>query len=108
MRAGFLVIFTALACASALAQTAAPPLVQESQPLDPKKNQKIEHIHVEDSAVKIDELRYAGQTQNITVQPKDGLPAYEILPPSPSRQRVDDPRRGVTTGGDRVWNVFAF
>jgi hypothetical protein len=105
MRSG-LVLLSLFACAAAFAQ--APALVQESQPLDPKKNQKIEHIHVEDSAVKIDELRYAGQTQSITVQPKDGLPAYEIQPPNPARQRVDDGRRGSSTGGDRVWNIFAF
>jgi hypothetical protein len=104
MRSG-LVLLSSLACVAAFAQ--APALVQESQPLDPKKNQKIEHIHVEDSAVSIDETRYAGQTQNITVQPKDGLPAYEIQPPTPARQRVDDGRRG-STGGERVWNVFAF
>jgi hypothetical protein len=106
MRPGFLVLLATLACARALAQAPAP-LVQESQPLDPKKNQKIERIHVEDSAVKIDEVRYAGQTQSVTVQPKDGLPAYEIQPPTPGRQRVRDDRRG-TTGGERVWNVFAF
>jgi hypothetical protein len=81
-------------------------MVQESPPLDSKKNQKIERIHVEDSAVKIDELRYAGQTQNITVQPKDGMPAYEIQPATPSRQNVDDGRKPV--GGERVWNVLAF
>ena len=103
MRSGFLLL-TCFACASALAQ--APATVQDSPPLDPKKNQKIEHIHVEDSAVKIDELRYAGQTQNIKVQPKDGLPAYEIQPVTPSRQSVDDGRKPV--GGERVWNVLAF
>jgi hypothetical protein len=104
MRSGFLLL-SSLACAAALAQT--PPLVQESQPLDPKKNQKVERIHVEDNAVKIDEVRYAGQTQSVTVQPKDGMPAYEIQPPTPLRQRVDDGRRG-TVGGERVWNVLAF
>jgi hypothetical protein len=103
MRPGFLLL-TCFACASALAQ--APAMVQESPPLDSKKNQKIERIHVEDSAVKIDELRYAGQTQNITVQPKDGMPAYEIQPATPSRQNVDDGRKPV--GGERVWNVLAF
>jgi hypothetical protein len=72
---------------------------------DPRQNQKIERIHVEDSAVKIDEVRYGSQTQSITVQPKDGLPAYEIVPPNPARARIDD-RRG--TSGDRVWNVFSF
>lgn len=107
MRSGFLVLLATLACARAIAQTAAPPLVQESQPLDPKKNQKIERIHVEDKAVSIDELRYAGQTQSVTVKPKDGLPAYEIQPPTQGRDRVRDDRRG-TTGGDRVWDVFHF
>jgi hypothetical protein len=82
-------------------------MAQESQPLDPKKNQKIEHLHAEDNAVTIDETRYAGQSQGVTVQPKDGLPAYEIKPDTQGRQRVRDDRRG-TAGGERVWNVFAF
>jgi len=86
----------ALVCAPAFAQA---PLVQESQPLDPKKNQKIERIHVEDGKVVIDETRYAGQTENVTVQPKDGLPAYEIRPSSPASAKP---------GGERVWNVFSF
>ena len=72
---------------------------------DPRQNQKVERIHIEDDAVKIDETRYAGQTQGITVQPKNGMPAYEIVPPNPARARIDD-RRG--TSGDRVWNVFSF
>ena len=93
----------ALAAAAANAQTA--PLVQEPQPAEPRRNQKIERIHVEDSAVVIDEVRYAGQTQSITVQPKGSLPAYEILPPSPARS--SDARRS-SNGGERVWNVFSF
>jgi len=94
--------FALLACA-AHAQTA--PLVQESQPLEPRKNQKIERIHVEDDAVKIDELRYAGQTQSITVQPKGDMPAYEIVPANPARS--GDSRRD-NGGGERVWNLFRF
>jgi hypothetical protein len=93
-----------LFAAAAHAQTAAPP-VQESQPLDPRKNQKIERIHVEDSAVKIDEVRYAGQTQSITVQPKGDMPSYEIVPANPAR--AGDSRRNAG-GGERVWNVFNF
>jgi hypothetical protein len=81
--------------------------VQDSPPLDPKKNQKIEHIHVEDSAVTIDEVRYAGQTQSVTVQPKNGLPAYEIQPVTPGRERARDDGRGPV-GAARVWNVLAF
>jgi hypothetical protein len=103
MRPGYFLL-TCFACASTWAQ--APALVQESPPPDPKKNQKIERIHVEDSAVAIDETRYAGQTQNITVQPKDGMPAYEIQPATPGRQRVDDGRKPV--GGERLWNIFHF
>lgn len=99
-------VFIVLALAGALARAQAP-LVQESQPLDPKKNQKIEHIHVEDQAVAIDELRYAGQAQAITVKPKDGLPAYEIVPASPAKPPVGDDRRGHVDG-QRVWNVFHF
>ena len=92
-----------LAAFAVRAQTT--PLVQESQPQDPKKNQKIERIHVEDSAVKIDEVRYAGQTQSVTVQPKSGLPAYEIVPANPARD--GDSRRNAT-GGERVWKLFNF
>jgi hypothetical protein len=94
------VFFSSLAC------TQAPATVQDSPPPDPRKNQKIEHIHVEDKAVRIDETRYAGQTESITVQPKDGLPAYEIQPATQTRQRLDDGRKPV--GGERVWNVLAF
>ncbi len=81
--------------------------MQEPQPLDPKKNQKVERIHVEDNAVSIDETRYAGQTENVTVQPKDGLPAYQILPHNPERSPAYDTRRAVP-GGERVWDVFHF
>jgi hypothetical protein len=109
MRPSHFVLVPLFAWACAVAQTAAPPQVQESQPLDPRKNQKIEHIHVEDDAVKIDELRYAGQTQSITVQPKGDVPAYEIQPPNASRGHPGDRRDGVgSAGGDRVWNLFNF
>jgi hypothetical protein len=101
----FIAALVACAATAAAAQTA--PLVQESQPLEPRKNQKIERIHVEDSAVAIDEVRYAGQTQSITVQPKGDMPAYEILPSNPARVRGGDDRRN-TSGGERVWNVFSF
>ena len=44
------------------------------------QNQKIEHIRIEDSGARVDEVRYGGQTQSITVQPKANVPAYEVLP----------------------------
>jgi hypothetical protein len=93
--------------ASAQAQA---PLVQESQPLDSRKNQKIERIHVEDEAVAIDELRVGGQTQAITVQPKGGgLPSYEVVPQRAAGQRTSEQRDGLAgSGGQRVWNVLKF
>jgi hypothetical protein len=96
-----------LACAAASAQTAPP--VQESQPLDPKKNQKIERIRVEDDAVRIDEVRVGGQTQSIHVQPKKGgMPAYEVQPADMGRSSLNT-RDGLSSaGGRRVWNVFDF
>jgi hypothetical protein len=41
--------------------------------------------------VVIDEVRYAGQTESIKVQPKGRAPAYEVQPT-----------------GRRVWNVLSF
>jgi hypothetical protein len=100
-------VIAALAFASAAVFAQAAP-VQDSQPLDPKKNQKVERIHVEDGKVAIDETRYAGQTENVTVQPKNGLPAYEIVPANPARAQVYEGRGGSKGAGERVWNLFSF
>ncbi len=103
----FLALAPLLAVVAAAAQTA--PLVQEPTPQDARQNQKIERIRVEDNAVKIDELRVGGQTQAITVQPKSGLPAYEIVPPDSARQRSQDTRDGSgANAGQRVWNLLKF
>lgn len=59
--------------------------------LEDRLNQRIERLRVEDEAVVIDELRVAGQSQRLTVQPKGRLPAYQVLP-----------------GGTRVWNFLSF
>ena len=105
MRAAYFLL-TSFACTCALAQTP-PPLVQDSPPLEPRKNQAVEHLRAEDSAVVIDEVRYAGQTQSTTVTPKNGMPAYEIQPATPHTQRIGDDRRGNQRGA-RVWTVFQF
>ncbi len=92
-----------LACASAatVAQTEgkntsqpAPVLrepLSKSEQLEGPENQRIERIRIEDNATRIDELRYGGQTQRIAVQPKSGLPEYQVQP-----------------GGTRVWNLLNF
>ncbi|MFT4266518.1 MAG: hypothetical protein QM586_04735 [Xenophilus sp.] len=88
---------------SAPAATQAQPT--ESAPLDGRHNQKIEHITVEDKSARIEELRYGGRTQSITVQPKNSMPSYEVLPTNPARQGSAD--AGSDTG-PRVWNVLKF
>ncbi|ROZ76644.1 hypothetical protein [Ramlibacter sp. WS9] len=95
MHPKFLLLLPLVACTALAAQPApapAPaPLVAEQATPDGRKNQKVELIRVEDDAVVIDEVRYAGQTESIKVQPKGRAPAYEIQPT-----------------GRRVWNVFSF
>ena len=53
---------------------------------------RTEHIHIEDAGSKIDELRIGGETKTITVQPKGGMPAYQVAP----------------TSGERSWKVLGF
>jgi hypothetical protein len=113
MHPRFLLLSAVLASASALAQTpaapSAPPLVQDSPTLEGRKTQKVEKLHVEDSRVSIDELRYGGQTQSITVHPKDHMPDYEIQSNDLARSRAADGREGLgTTTGPRVWNFLRF
>jgi hypothetical protein len=64
-----------------------------------------ERLSSEDDQVRIDELRVRGQTQRLTVQPKQGSRAYDIVPlaggQDPSQQRA-------TTAGQRLWPVLSF
>lgn len=69
----------------------------------------MELIHLEDGGALIDEVRYGGQTRSITVQPKAGVPEYEIQPTDMARSRPADHRDGLSSAtGQRVWNVFKF
>ena len=110
MRYRLLPIALMLACTALAAQTVpAPPLVQESQPQDGRRNQKVQRIQIEDEGARIDEVRYGGQTQSITVQPKANVPEYEIQPTDLARSRPADHRDGMSGAtGQRVWNVFRF
>ena len=82
--------------------------IEREADLDPRKNQKIERIRIEDAGNRIDELRVGGQTQNITVQPKADVPAYEIQPDDLARSRPAQSRDGLAARKQRVWNVFNF
>ena len=76
---------------------------------DPRHNQKIERIRIEDGGARIDELRVGGQTQAITVQPKANVPEYEFQPSDLARSRPGDNRDGLSSPSSaRVWNLFRF
>jgi hypothetical protein len=109
MHPRFLLLAPLLACAAAVAQTAPAALpVQQAPQLEGRENQKVEHIRVEDDAVVIDEVRYAGQTQSVKVKPK-AAPEYEIQPTDMARTRPGDHRDGLSSAtGKRVWNVLDF
>ncbi len=107
MHPRYLLLAPLLACTALAAQTV--PAAQASPPLEGRKNQKVEFIHHEDDGAVIDEVRYAGQTQSIKVQPKSGLPEYEIQPTDMARSRPADHRDGLSSAtGQRVWNLFKF
>jgi uncharacterized membrane protein YkoI len=99
-----LVLIALLGALPALAQTQ----VERGEKLDPRKNQKIEHITTEDKANRIDEVRVGGQVQSVKVQPKSGAPAYELQPSDQARSRPSDSREGFAERKQRVWNVFGF
>ena len=106
LRAGLLALGFLLPPALAQAQAGTPapaPAESAAEPLDGRRNQKIEHITVEDKGARVDEMRYGGVTQSITVQPKNAMPAYEVQPTDERRAR-----QGDGSGGSRVWNVMKF
>ena len=106
MRSTFLICL-ALVCTSLGAQAPAvpapaPEAVQRPEPVDGRRNQRIERIRHEDAGSRIDELRVGGQTQSITVHPKADVPPYNVQPANPSHP---DGRDGA---GRRTWNVLSF
>ena len=111
LRPLFVAAFAALPLAAALAQApAAAPSAATATSADKKParaDKKIEHIRTEDAGTRIDELRVGGETEKITVQPKTGGPAYEVMPPDSAR---GGPPASTSndTNGSRVWNVLKF
>ena len=95
-----------LILAPALLAAALPVLAQApaARLVDPavqpsRTNQTIERIRTEDGGTRIDELRVGGQTQNITVQPKNDMPAYEVRPTD---------AQGSPSAGSRMWTFKKF
>ena len=86
----------------------APAESRAATPTEGRRNQKIENIHVEDSGAKVDEKRFGGQTQSITVQPKGNVPGYQVLPNDGGRDRDGSAETSSGGNGPRVWNVMKF
>ena len=108
MRSRPLLLLALVTWTAASAQTA-PPVVPTGEQADPRHNQKIQRIRVEDDGARIDELRVGGQTQSITVQPKADVPEYEFQPTDLARSRPADNRDGLSSpSSQRVWNIFKF
>ena len=99
-----MILLIALLPLSVLAQAK----IEREGTLDPRKNQKIERIRIEDGGNRIDELRVGGQAQTITVQPKAEVPAYEIPTDDLTRNRAPEGREGMAGRKQRVWNIFDF
>ena len=121
MRAAHCLLLLAIASAPALAQNTgqnqAQPnaggrqqLLEKEQPSDGRRDQRVQHIVVEDAGSRVDELRVGGQTQSITVQPKTGtpMPPYEVQSNDGARSRPGNFNDSDSVTAPRVWNLRKF
>lgn len=88
-----------------LAALAAAPLAHALEVPEPQ----VQQIVLEDDHTRVEELRVRGQTQKVTVQPKNSkAPAYEIIMGDSGRDLSAS--AGSTRGaiGQRVWRLLDF
>ena len=71
-----------------------------SSPVKSGANQLIERITIDDGGARISELRFGGETRSITVQPKGGMPGYDVRPISGADIQP--------TSGTRTWKILGF
>lgn len=72
--------------------------------LPPSTEADVQRLVAEDDQMRISELRVRGETRSLTVQPKNGAKAYNIVP-APGGQ---DPSQAKDSTGQRVWPVLSF
>ena len=113
-------LLLALAAGPALAQSQVPPAApppdaaltpsEQREPLEGRRNQRVQRIVVEDAGSRVDELRVGGQTQSITVQPKTGtpMPPYEVRANDGARARPGNFNESDSVNAPRVWNLRKF
>ena len=77
-----------------------------------RSQRRVEVIRTENHNSVIEEVRIGGETHSISVQPKGGMPGYEVLPASGTRSRTAFEREGAAganpSSGPRVWKLFDF
>lgn len=71
-----------------------------------RHDQRIEHIRTEGMTARVDELRVGGQTRRITVQPRGGLPAYQV--DAAARDHRLHPQGERATTGPSSWRALEF
>jgi hypothetical protein len=100
MRPALPLLLSALVCLAAPAARAqaAPASAESAEP-------RVQRIVQEDDQVRVDELRVRGQTQRITVRPKAGGRAYEVVPATAAH---DPSGNAKGSSGQRVWQLFSF
>ena len=70
---------------------------------------RVQQIVVEDDHTRVEELRVRGQTQKVTVQPKNSkAPAYEIIMGDGSRELSPNASSTRGAAGQRVWRLLDF
>ena len=86
------------------AQALATPTATAPRLVEPARlagrEQLTERIIIDDGGARISELRFGGETRSITVQPKGGLPAYDVRPISGADTQH--------TSGTRTWKILGF
>nr|WP_295078031.1 hypothetical protein [uncultured Roseateles sp.] len=85
------------------------PVLRDEPATRKTPDAKVEQTVIEDDSNRVEETRVRGQTQKVTVQPKNSpLPSYEIIMGDASR----DPSQGNSASrgaaGARVWRLLTF
>ncbi|MDO5692377.1 MAG: hypothetical protein Q4G70_07840 [Pseudomonadota bacterium] len=94
----------------ALAQTTTAPTASpvRNEPALDRNTQRVEHIQHEDAGSRVNEVRVGGQTRSITVQPKAGVPSYDVQPADATGMGAGNRETGPGNAGRRVWKLHQF
>jgi hypothetical protein len=100
-----MLLCTGCVCAFAQAETR---LVQQPRTSAGGQEQKIELIVHEDAGSRIEETRYGGITQSITVESKLGGVPYQIAPTDGTRSTQPGWNNAKDSAGKAHWQVGTF